>query len=167
MSEEHKSIKVSHYGSTSDEGKVYIMTGFSGEDITLRFPGVPTELRYKVPPKLVIDSYNRAQAEFGDELKQIFDTHGGKAYEKASSLTHKIRYDIHTAPEVLALDKKLKEEATEIIEHFESMMRAMLVDYAAERYKTLNSAVDRLSVEIHQHLANVIKHGESALPKDE
>lgn len=166
MSEEHKSIKVSHYGSSYD-GKVYIMTGFSGEDITLRFPGIPTELQYKVPPKLVIDSYNRVQTEFGDELKQIFDAHGGKAYEKASSLTHKVRYDIHAAPEVLALDEKLKEEATEIIEHFESMMRAMLVDYAAERYKTLNSAVDRLSVEVHQHLANVLKHGESALPKDE
>ncbi len=167
MSEEHKSIKVSHYGSTSSEGKVYIMTGFSGEDITFRFPGIPTELRYKVPPKLVIDSYDRVNTEFNDELKQIYDTHGDKAYEKASSLAHKIRFDIYAAPEVLALDEKLKEETTEIIEHFESMMRAMLVDYAAERYKTLNSAVDRLSVEVHQHLANVLKHGESALPKDE
>lgn len=166
MSEEHKSIKARHYGSSYD-GKVSLITGFSGDEITVRFPGIPTEIEYKVPPGLVIDTYERVHDEFSEKLDQVHKAQGNAVYKKASSMVSGVRYKIYGMQEVKDLDEKFKAEAAEIIEHFESMMKAMVVDYAAERYKVLNKAITELSADVHHHLSNAITHGESALPSDD
>lgn len=164
MSEEHKSLKSRHYGSSYD-GKVSLLTSaVGGDQITVRFPGIPTEIEYNVPPGLVLDTYERVHDEFSDKLDQLHKAQGQAVYKKGSSLVSGLRYKIYGTPEIKELDEKFKAEAGEIIEHFESMMKAMLVDYAAERYKILNTAITNMGAEVHKYLNNAIAHGESALP---
>lgn len=161
---DHKAIKTQYHGSSYD-GKISINTNFGGDDITLRFSGVPTEMQYKVPETMQIDLYDDLRAEFDDKLKQIHEKHGMEVYKKASSdIVSAIRYKIYGSPELKKLDAELKSEVVEIIEHFETLMKAHLVDYAANRYKVLNAAIDRMSKQAHETLNNVLAHGAEAIP---
>lgn len=166
MSDEHKAIKVNTAGS-SYSGKVDITNSFADDSIIIRLNGVPSELKYTVPPSMQIDIYDSLRDEFEDKLKQIHDKYGAAVYKKASSdIVSKIRWKIYGLKSVLELDEHFKAEVTEIIDHFETLMKAHLIDYAANRYKTLQKAIADMSAQAHKELNDVIDRGEEAIPHD-
>ncbi len=164
MSEENKAIRIQTYGSSYGGNTVDILSGFGGDEITVRLPGVPTELKYKVPEALKLDMFDVIHQEFGDKLDAIQLKHGVDVRKKVNAeIVSAIRYNVFDAQELHALEQNFKNEVDEIINHFRTLMQAHLIDYAADKHKTLAKELNHLMGAAHRELDDVLALGEEAL----
>lgn len=163
---ENKALRVNHYGHSSS-GKVDVLSSFGASELTIRFPGVVTEIKYTLPETLSVDLYSNRDM-FDDQLAKIKDLHGQKvALDSNKFIVAPIRFSIFESKNLSELEKKFKAEITEILEHFEAIMKAHMIDFATERYKALQSELDARNSHARKMLDQVIERGEEAIPHEQ
>jgi hypothetical protein len=134
MSADHKAFDLRLNNGGYGE-KVDVNTSFSGDEFTLRLGGVLTEVKYKIPPNLTTgwDLVMQSSKEIKTVLEPIFHAHGMKTYEKAQQSFEKRLYK--DPPTNVDLKKELANELGELIDHFETLVKSHLLEFATKYVK--------------------------------
>lgn len=163
-------FKINTHGYSGDHEKVSLWATNYDNTVTMRFPGLPSEIKYAAPDSMKHDMFQ--SKEFDAEIEKISSLYGKEvAFKAASKIVHQFnaeaRYGVFSLPEIEQLDKQLSNEAAEIIDHFINLMKAQLVDYVAARHDFITTRLAELKKETSEKLKEVIAKGESAIPADQ
>jgi hypothetical protein len=157
MSSENKAIKVSTDGSTSS-GLVTLYP--SDSQFTMRLPGVPTEIRYELPDGMEFGyelyfKYSRMLEPQFDQIEKKFGKEGFAVYKKyRSSLVKRLYKDSGDIG-----DAEFKEDVSELIEHFTTLLKAKLIEFVATKHEATVAEMEKNMLEVKAELEHIIETG--------
>lgn len=164
---ENQAIRVDRPGGSYQSEPVSVYDRDLGKTVVVRLKSVPTELAYKLPEDLTFDLFDFISDEFSDQLEKIKEKHGADVAKKAHSRTYDIRAIAFSNSDITEdLTAKFQEEINEIISHFETLIKAHLVDYAIDKQKKIKAVALEKAAKMHKVLDDVIALGEEAIPND-
>lgn len=124
---DNAAIKVRVYSQSSD--KFYIFSNRK-EGITLRLNSVPVEIEYSVEGLYSASDDYKLYGEYANKLKELEAAHGK---EKAQELLAEVYLRLSKGSEVST--NKLKAELEEVTEHYEAVVKSLIVAYVGEYNK--------------------------------
>lgn len=166
MSDNNKAIKVSTSGSMHDNELVTLFPGDSRFDI--RFPGMPTELTYKLPDGIEFgySLFYEFSKRFDDQLDEIFKKHGSEAMKKARRAMSETLFPKDERG-TRDIDEEVKAELAEIIEHLTSLLKAKMLEYVHAKHTAELKRMEDHAVTTKKMLSNVLENGPSVIDDSE
>jgi hypothetical protein len=162
MSDDNKAIKVSTSGSLYNGEYVTLYPSDSRFD--MRFPGMPTELTYKLPEGMEFGyslyyEYTKAHDEV---LMDISRKHGGEVMKAARKAMSSLMFP-RSKDNDETIDTEIKEELTEIIQHLTTLLKAKMLEYVHAKHADEVQRMEANTEKAKQFLQQVLEDGPEVL----
>lgn len=162
MSDDNKAIKVSTSGSMYSGEYVTLFPSDSRFD--MRFPGMPTELTYKLPEGMEFGySLYYEYAKAHDELLMgISRKHGNAVMKDARKAMSSLMFP-RSKDDDKTIDDEIKEELTEVIQHLTALLKAKMLEYVHAKHDAEVTRMEANTKKAHQFLQQVLEEGPEVL----
>ncbi len=162
MSDDNKAIKVSTSGSLYNGEYVTLYPSDSRFD--MRFPGMPTELTYKLPEGMEFGyslyyEYTKAHDEV---LMDISRKHGSEVMKAARKAMSSLMFP-RSKDNDETIDTEIKEELTEIIQHLTTLLKAKMLEYVHAKHADEVQRMEANTEKAKQFLQQVLEDGPEVL----
>jgi hypothetical protein len=161
MSNTDKAIKVNTSGRL--QNGEYVKLSLSDRYVEMQLPGMPTALEYMSPEGLnfgfsLYYEYAKVHDQMLADISQKYGSEVMNAARKKMS-----NFMIENIGNDTEIDKEIKEEITEIIEHLTTLLKAKLLEYVHAKHDNEVQRMEANMKKAKQMLQQVMKDGPEAL----